>query len=995
MSGNPNDETLRGRLLRIYSFVVSEVDPKNVFDLLIQKEVVSIELKEEMMTGNTTQERCRALLDWLLRCSNDDAFIVFREALRKNYHWIAKRLDVDATNCTTKRECGAVSDLVKRFDKHERHAEEVNAAREDNLKEEPVTPDTPVSHPGIQVQFSDDDDLVSRLTAAEKKIEDLESKVASHVQNSEILLKWISFLESSYGASFDAIERQLGLKRQTEIAETTAYESEEEEDDDYPDIGKLLLKPKEQSDEETTADDPDQVEDTDLYEEVGKGSRLKKQSDDTELNPDDQDEKEEDEEEEEDGYAEIGAGSILGEQLADGLDTEDDPYGAYNECENIGEGSKQKEKIENTSIYANVPVRKEAGSKAARQVDKSLFQTQEDLSPKYPLSTSSEDPPPLPPRHPSPTYTPNSDSVYSVPRHSPGVRWQDMEIKSSDIQLETLVETLQQTEIWSGKLKETMEVWVKKLTGQTETPEKFFREAHLLYRLSHPNVVRLLGFSSLIQPFYIVTECSPESSLLSFVQKDRTITLEFLIEKAMQIAKGMSYVAQKGIVHRDLRASNILLDAEKNAKVSNFYLAIEETEMGFPNSKEDFNFVERIAPESSEARNWISASDVWSYGILLYEIFSSGNIPDSGIDKKEILNKVQYNYHLPCPENGAVECPTEVYEIMLSCWNRKPEARPRFSKLQRNFQDFLHRLECFSRSDKKLELLKRPILLNKLKGSETVRGLAMMDNILYVARFGSKWIEKYRHNGERDFKMSKKPILLTQPGVKTGGGILGMINYYKSAADSSLVSRIQDMACCLATRRLFVCDEYANCVWCVDAGKGKVVGNWSVGDEEPHGISVTSSGEVVVIFGDSGNLGVYSSDGTHKRTVFLSMVEDGPWHAVVLDTGSFVITHGPHYIGPAYVSVVEPEGRYTENLANIQSPSHLTLLPNNYVLVAESANNCVVMFDQTLSDDRKREILNQDDGVVSPARLLYCEDSGQLIVGLFDGSILIYRIANV
>lgn len=66
----------------------------------------------------------------------------------------------------------------------------------------------------------------------------------------------------------------------------------------------------------------------------------------------------------------------------------------------------------------------------------------------------------------------------------------------------------------------------------------------------------------------------------------------------------------------------------------------------------------------------------------------------TGIDKKEILNKVQCSYHLPCPENGVVECPTEVYEIMLSCWNRKPEARPRFSKLQRNFQDFLHHLEC-------------------------------------------------------------------------------------------------------------------------------------------------------------------------------------------------------------------------------------------------------------------------------------------------------------
>lgn len=271
--------------------------------------------------------------------------------------------------------------MVKRFDKHELHAK-VNV-REDNLKEEPVTPDTPISQPGIQVQFSDDEDLASRLMAAEKKIEDLESKLASHVQNSEILLKWISFLQSSYGASFDAIERQLGLKRQTEIAETTAYESEEE-DDDYPDIGELLLRPKEQSDVETTADDPDKVEDADLYEEVGNGPRLRKQSDDTELNSDDQDE------EEEDGYAEIGAGSILGEQLADDLDTADDPHGVHNGCENIGEGSRLKEKTENTRIYANVPIREEAGSRAACQEDKSSFQIQEDLSPIYPLSTSSK-----------------------------------------------------------------------------------------------------------------------------------------------------------------------------------------------------------------------------------------------------------------------------------------------------------------------------------------------------------------------------------------------------------------------------------------------------------------------------------------------------------------------------------------------------------------------------------------------------------------------------
>lgn len=567
-----------------------------------------------------------------------------------------------------------------------------------------------------------------------------------------------------------------------------------------------------------------------------------------------------------------------------------------------------------------------------------------------------------------------------------------MEIKSSEIQLEKLVENLQQTEIWSGKWKETTNVWVKKLTGQTEQPQQFFKEAHILLRLNHPNVVKLLGISTLLQPFYIITECSPDSNLLSLVREDRTITLHFLIEKAMQIAQGMAYIAQKRIVHRDLRASNILLDSENNAKISNFHQAFENEDLGIL-KKCHLLLVDWTAPESLGSRSWTSASDVWSYGLLLYEIFSDGKVPCSGIDKKGVLSKVKCNYLFPCPVNGIVECPKKVYEIIISCWEKKPEARPRFFKLQRFFQDFLQHLESSSRSGGKLDLLRNPILSHSIQGLKMVRGLAMMDSILYVVRFGSKWIEIYRDNGKHDFKMSKKPILLTQPGGKTRMGILGMINYDTSPADSSLAARIQDMACCHKTKRLFVSDGDTKFLWCVDVTKRKVVGTWSLGDEEPWGISVTPGGEVVVSFADSGNLGVYS-EGILVRTVFLKMSDEGPWHAFVFDTDYFVICYGSHYCGPSSVGVVDLDGVHTKREADIWGLSHVAILPNNHIVVAESDHNRVLMFDETLRVDRMREILNQDHGIVKPSRLQYCESSGQLIVGLLDGSILIYRIAN-
>lgn len=93
VKGNRKNETIRNRIMNMYEDFVSEVNPKDLFHLLIQKGVMSAKDKQKMMNKATTRDRCRALLDHLVSCSEEDSFVVLREALQVDYPWIIKRLD--------------------------------------------------------------------------------------------------------------------------------------------------------------------------------------------------------------------------------------------------------------------------------------------------------------------------------------------------------------------------------------------------------------------------------------------------------------------------------------------------------------------------------------------------------------------------------------------------------------------------------------------------------------------------------------------------------------------------------------------------------------------------------------------------------------------------------------------------------------------------------------------------------------------------------------
>uniref|UniRef100_A0A8C2ZD71 Receptor protein-tyrosine kinase n=1 Tax=Cyclopterus lumpus TaxID=8103 RepID=A0A8C2ZD71_CYCLU len=207
-------------------------------------------------------------------------------------------------------------------------------------------------------------------------------------------------------------------------------------------------------------------------------------------------------------------------------------------------------------------------------------------------------------------------------------------------------------------------------------------EAYVMAGVASPYVCRLLGIC-LTSTVQLVTQLMPYGCLLDYVRenKDR-IGSQFLLNWCVQIAKGMSYLEEVRLVHRDLAARNVLVKNPNHVKITDFGLArlldIDETEYHADGGKVPIKW---MALESILHRKFTHQSDVWSYGVTVWELMTFGAKPYDMIPAREIPDVLEGGERLPQP----LICTIDVYMIMVKCWMIDPDSRPRFKDLVSDF----------------------------------------------------------------------------------------------------------------------------------------------------------------------------------------------------------------------------------------------------------------------------------------------------------------------
>ncbi|UJR16458.1 hypothetical protein I4U23_003360 [Adineta vaga] len=243
-------------------------------------------------------------------------------------------------------------------------------------------------------------------------------------------------------------------------------------------------------------------------------------------------------------------------------------------------------------------------------------------------------------------------------------------------------------EVWAGKWNNKIDVAIKTMKAGTMSTEAFVDEANIMKKLRHDKLVQLYAVCTEPedQPIYIVTELMGNGSLLDYLRdgSGRDLKLPTLVDMAAQIAFGMAYLEHEHYIHRDLAARNVLVGENGVVKIADFGLARIINEDQYV-AKAGAKFpIKWTAPEAAIYGKFTIKSDVWSYGILLYELVTHGQVPYPGMANREVLDQIQRGYRMPRHEN----CPDKIYDYMLRCWDSSPDNRPTFEHLHLFFDDY-------------------------------------------------------------------------------------------------------------------------------------------------------------------------------------------------------------------------------------------------------------------------------------------------------------------
>ena len=249
----------------------------------------------------------------------------------------------------------------------------------------------------------------------------------------------------------------------------------------------------------------------------------------------------------------------------------------------------------------------------------------------------------------------------------------EWEIDQNSLQFEKKLGTGKFGEVWSGLWNKSVPVAIKILNPGIVDLENFKAKAKGTKVLHHPNLLKLYAVCTLEEHIYIVTDLVKHGTLLDYLRKGdgKDLKLPQLIDMAAQVAEGMAYLTEHAYIHGNLAARNILVSDRNVCRVADYGIYEKGT-------------TKWTAPEVLLYNRFSNMSDVWSFGIVIYEIITYGQFPYPGIDNSQVLEYLQSGYRMPCP----LGCPDRLHEIMRTCWRDDTFQRPTFETLKFHLEDF-------------------------------------------------------------------------------------------------------------------------------------------------------------------------------------------------------------------------------------------------------------------------------------------------------------------
>lgn len=235
-------------------------------------------------------------------------------------------------------------------------------------------------------------------------------------------------------------------------------------------------------------------------------------------------------------------------------------------------------------------------------------------------------------------------------------------------------------------------VLVKALQTRDEQLQMDFRrEMDMFSKLNHANVVRLLGQCREAEPHYMILEYVDLGDLKQFLriskskdEKSKGLSTRHKVSLCSQVALGMEHLSNNRFVHKDLAARNCLVSAQRVVKISALGLNKDVYNSEYYHLRQAWVPLRWMPPEAVQEDDFSTKSDIWSFGVLMWEVFSLGEMPFTAMPDDEVLAGLQNSsLKLSAPEN----CSSRFYKLMQRCWALSPKDRPSFSDIANTLGD--------------------------------------------------------------------------------------------------------------------------------------------------------------------------------------------------------------------------------------------------------------------------------------------------------------------